>query len=139
MPMRTRSPRLLGLALLTAVFLAGSLFGMAMNRTLLAEEAPAAGDAACEHRGGKILDQLELSPSQRTEVDHILERRRAQTEAFWDSAGPRLRALTDTTRAEIRAVLTPAQAAEYDRLRAERRAAKEAERARDAERSRDAS
>lgn len=139
MPMRTRSPRLLGLALLTAVFLAGSLFGMAMNRTLLAEEAPAAGDAACEHRGGKILDQLELSPSQRTEVDRILERRRAQTEAFWDSAGPRLRALTDTTRAEIRAVLTPAQAAEYDRLRAERRAAKEAERARDAERSRDAS
>lgn len=123
-PDSSRRARLLGIALLLATFVAGGLGGAAMTRALQATQAPpAAGPPTPCERRQRILDQLDLTAEQRAQVDRILERRRAETEHFWDSAGPRLRVITDSTRAEIRALLTPEQQAEYDRLRAERKAA----------------
>jgi hypothetical protein len=58
-----------------------------------------------------------------------MARRRERTDALWQTDGARIRAAVDSTRAEIRAVLTPAQATEYDRLRAERDAKKRREQA----------
>lgn len=141
MPIHDGSPkraRLLGVGLLALMFVAGGLSGMAMTQVLVAKETPAAGarDGSCRdgERRQKIIDQLDLRPEQRARVDRILERRREQTELFWDSASPRLRTLTDSARAEIRAVLDPAQRAEYDRLREERKRQHELEKARDGDR-----
>lgn len=134
-PRPPRRARLLGIALLVATFAAGMLAGAAFDRTLVAREPAAAQEPDCHGPAGRktrmILDQLDLTPEQRVRVDAVMERRRAQADAFWKEEGPRMRRLVDSTRAEIRAVLTPAQRAEYDRLRAEHRAARRAERDRD--------
>lgn len=126
--------RLLGIALLVVTFAAGMLAGAAFDQALAAREpAPAAQPGWHCHgphgqKTSRILDRLDLSPEQRARVDAIMARRRVEAEAYWDREGPRMRAMVDSTRAEIRAVLTPAQRAEYDRLREQHRAARRAER-----------
>jgi Spy/CpxP family protein refolding chaperone len=130
-----RRARLLGLALLALTFVAGALAGAAFSRTLVAREPqPAAASAAgapCPPRDGggtpRILRELDLTAEQQRRIDAITARRRVQMDAFWNGEGRRLRAIVDSTRAEIRAVLTPAQAAEYDRLREEHRRRKHRE------------
>lgn len=126
--------RLLGLALLVATFAAGMLAGAAFDRTLTAREPEPVQEPGwhCHGPHGKktsmILDQLDLSPEQRRRVDAIMARRRAQADTFWKREGPRMRGIVDSTRVEIRAVLTAGQRAEYDRLREQYRAARRAER-----------
>lgn len=126
--------RILGAILLVVTFLAGGLAGAASLRVLnAAEPQPALPPGThChgphEKRGGRWLEQLNLSAEQRAKVEQIMERRREQTSAFWENEGARLRVLVDSTRNEIRAVLTPEQRAEYDRLRAQRKAARETRR-----------
>lgn len=126
-PTRTR---ILGSALLLAMFVTGGLAGAAFTRVLNAEEPSPAGQAGVHCHGphdkakrkGAWLQQLNLTPEQRVQVEQIMERRRAETRAFWDQEGVRLRAIVDSTRNEVRAVLTPAQRARYDELRARHRA-----------------
>jgi Spy/CpxP family protein refolding chaperone len=106
----------------------GGLVGAAASRVLEARPAAPAGEQAtgdaCEQKDRDLLASLDLSPPQRERIDEILARRRQQADAFWQDAGPRLHELMDSTRAEIRTVLTPEQRAEYDRLRTERREAR---------------
>lgn len=126
-PDSPRQARLLGVALLFATFAIGGLAGAAAVRLSAAREPAAAAPAAEgrtpreECRRTSTLDRVGLTPEQRERVNAVLERRRRETGAFWDEYGPILRAIVDSTRAEIRAVLTDEQRAEYDRLRAERR------------------
>lgn len=134
-PNSPRRTRLLGIAILAAVFAAGGLAGAATDRVLDARppapaDSAAASPEACRAETGRkrILDQLDLSPEQRRQVDAIMDRRRAETEAFWKNEGRRMRAIVDSARADVRAVLNPTQRAEYDRLREERRRRHEAER-----------
>lgn len=126
-----RRTRLLGFALLIAVFVVGSLVGFSFNHVLEAREPARARSCAAraEKHHASILSQLDMAPEQQAQVDRILERRRGQIDAFWEGEGTRLRAIVDSTRAEIRTVLTPAQRAEYDRLRAEHRARRKAQKA----------
>lgn len=130
LPTRLNRTRTLGIALLAVTFLVGGLAGAAFLRVLSAQEeaATAPDPGGCRGKGGGkeafLIDRLELSPEQRARVDGILERRREQTEAFWEREGGRLHLIVDSTRAEIRSVLSPAQQAEYDRLRAEHRVRK---------------
>ncbi|HEX2191503.1 MAG TPA: hypothetical protein VHG51_21505 [Longimicrobiaceae bacterium] len=133
---RPSRARLLGIALLVATFAAGLLAGAAFDRTLAAREPEPPQEAGwdCRGHGAKtsmILDRLDLTPEQRTRVDAVMERRRAQADSFWEREGPRMRAIVDSTRAEVRAILTPEQRAEYDRLREEHRAARRAARERE--------
>ena len=130
MPTATRA-RALGLALLATIFAAGALAGAAFQRVSHRPTADAAAaDSACEpRRKGLIVYQVNPSPEQRARIDAIMERRREEMDAFWEGEGRKLRAIVDTTRNEIRAVLTPAQRVEYDRLVAEARARKEREKA----------
>jgi Spy/CpxP family protein refolding chaperone len=115
----------IGLALLVITFVAGALAGAAVNRVLEARPASTAAAPAqrgsCEEREQDVFERLDLSPQQRERVDEILTRRREQADIFWQESGPRLRVLMDSTRAEIRNVLTPEQRAEYDRHRQERK------------------
>ena len=132
--MNARNPsrmRIAGMALLAVTFAVGMLAGTAFGRVLTAREPDAATAAAeCEQKRGPhhIFDELDLSAEQRTRIDGIMARRRERTDSLWQTDGARIRAAVDSTRAEIRAVLTPVQAAEYDRLRAERDEKKRRER-----------
>lgn len=123
--------RVLAFVVLVATFLAGGAAGIAADRFV--RPTPAAAEAGGEerekdadkrHRRGHVLDQLSLTAEQQARIDGILERRRGELEAFWDEAGPELRAIADSARADIRAVLTADQRERYDRLLAERRAEK---------------
>jgi Spy/CpxP family protein refolding chaperone len=121
-----RKARLLGFALLVATFAIGAFAGAATDRVLTARApAQAAREEGRERSRDRdrisTLEQLELTPEQRVRIDSVLERGRRKTQAFWDQHGPTLRAIVDSTRAEIRGLLTPEQRAEYDRLRAEHR------------------
>jgi Spy/CpxP family protein refolding chaperone len=132
--MNARNPsrmRMAGMALLAVTFAVGMLAGTAFGRVLTAREPDAASAAAeCEQKRGPhhIFDKLDLTAQQRTRIDAIMARRRALTDSLWQTDGARIREAVDATRAEIRAVLTPAQAVEYDRLRAEREDLKRRER-----------
>jgi Spy/CpxP family protein refolding chaperone len=115
--------RLLGAALLGVVFVAGTLVGAAADRVLHAGESVSAerADWDCRPRRGHhtLFDQLDLQPEQRARVDSIMEESNRRVRAFWAEEGAAVRAMVDSTRAEIRGVLTPEQAAAYDRLREE--------------------
>jgi Spy/CpxP family protein refolding chaperone len=137
-----RGSKLLAMVVLVATFVAGALSGAAVHRVLAAASAgsgvAARGDGSEEGRRGRgslddrLLAELDLNAEQRVRVDSVLERRRREMEAFWDTTGPRVREIVDTTRAEIRLLLTPSQRAEYDRLREEwRREHREREAARE--------
>lgn len=134
--MNARNPRrmrLAGMALLAVTFVVGMLAGTAFGRVLKAGEPAAGSPAAAECRGERgphyIFDELELSPDQRARIDGIMARRRARTDSLWKTDGTRIRASVDSTRAEIRAVLTPAQRTEYDALRQKHDERKRRERA----------
>ncbi|HEX6371800.1 MAG TPA: hypothetical protein VF006_22955 [Longimicrobium sp.] len=132
--MNARNPsrmRMAGMALLAVTFAVGMLAGTAFGRVLSAREPNARTAAAeCEQKRGPhhIFDELELTPEQRTRIDGIMARRRERTDSLWKTDGTRIRAAVDSTRAEIRAVLTPDQAVEYDRLRQEHEDRKRRER-----------
>jgi Spy/CpxP family protein refolding chaperone len=115
--------RLLGAALLGVVFVAGTLVGAAADRVLHAGESISAERAEwdCRPRRGHhtLFDQLQLDPEQRARVDSIMEESNRRVRAFWTEEGAAVRAMVDSTRAEIRGVLTPEQTATYDRLREE--------------------
>jgi hypothetical protein len=125
----TRRPRLLGSVLLILTFLVGALAGAAFQQAVGARELDDRSVAAKERDGrvaeGDIFDRIGVSPEQRAEIDRILEHRREELDAFWAEAGPRLRAITEETREEVKALLTPEQRETFNRLRAERKAMKE--------------
>ncbi|HEV3052198.1 MAG TPA: hypothetical protein VGX50_17950, partial [Longimicrobium sp.] len=91
---------------------------------------PAAARECRDERGPRhLFEEVDLSPEQRARIDAIMARRRALTDSLWQTDGARIRAAVDSTRAEIRAVMTPAQAAEYDQLRQKHEDRKRRERA----------
>jgi hypothetical protein len=68
-----------------------------------------------------VLDRLSLTEAQRASVDEIIQRRNGLTEAMLREVYPKLRTQVDSANIEIRALLTPDQQAEFDRLREEMR------------------
>ena len=66
-------------------------------------------------------EDLGLDAVQRAHVDSIFARRRVEIDSFWKGPGKSLRAIMDSTRQDVRNVLTPEQRARFDRRRAEGR------------------
>ena len=66
-------------------------------------------------------EELGLDSLQRARVDSVFARRRVQIDSFWKGPGRSLRAIMDSTRQEVRAVLTPEQRARFDRRHMEGR------------------
>ncbi|HEX6041211.1 hypothetical protein, partial [Longimicrobium sp.] len=125
-----RRTRLTGMALLIITFAAGMLAGTAFSRVLTAGETEARVAKCDDERGPhNIIDELGLTADQRVRVDSIMARRRQRTDSLWQEDGVRIRAAVDSARAEIRTVLTPRQASEYDRLRAQHDADRKRKRA----------
>jgi hypothetical protein len=66
-------------------------------------------------------EELGMDSLERVRVDSIFARRRVQIDGFWKGPGKALRSIMDSTREEVRAVLTPEQRARFDRRHMERR------------------
>lgn len=117
--------RLLGFSLLAITFVAGALAGAAIDRAV--GDEPQASEARQDRRGDDqrgrswLIDRVEMSDAQRASIDSILELRAQRMRAVWREVEPQLDAISDSARAEIMAVLTPEQRAEYDKLRDRRR------------------
>jgi Spy/CpxP family protein refolding chaperone len=113
-----RSPRLIGAALLLAAFIAGAAVGFAFDRVVRPEPRLKTFVVADMSR---VLDRLELTTQQRAQADSILLRRAPTTERMMFDVADRLRSLSDSVDAELRAILTPQQRARLDSLRGERK------------------
>jgi Spy/CpxP family protein refolding chaperone len=122
MMVTAKRARLTGMVLLAIAFLVGSLTGAAAIRVADADAPPKLMRSKAKQPPAHLLERLELSAEQRARVDAILERRRQEMEQFWDVHRPTLRAIADSARAELRAVLTPEQRAIEEQHMAERRA-----------------
>jgi hypothetical protein len=133
--------RLVTALVLVAVFGAGVLLGLAADSNLRAdptEIVTESGDdegGAEESRGGRTLTYLRVEPneSQLTLIDSIVAEHRARTNALDEDLRAKYRSdfrvILLETREAIKEVLTPQQAAEYQRLLDERDARDAAERA----------
>lgn len=110
--------------LLLMVFAAGMIteawvfrFRTQRIRTMMTGQHPPFGVERDRHFG----DELGLDSLERMRVDSIFARRRVEVDSFWKGPGKSLRAIMDSTRDEVRAVLTPEQRARFDRRHMERR------------------
>jgi Spy/CpxP family protein refolding chaperone len=113
--------RLLGFALLAVTFVAGALSGAALERVLGADEPPRPERSGEGRRRAYVIDGIEMSAGQRAAIDSILDRRSERMRVVWKEVEPHMEAITDSTRADIMAVLTPEQRAEYEHALQERR------------------
>ncbi|HEX2219872.1 MAG TPA: hypothetical protein VHG35_13790 [Gemmatimonadales bacterium] len=72
-----------------------------------------------------LLDDLSLSREQRAAIERAFDSREDRLESYWEAQLPELETLIDSSRDEIRAILTPEQRAIYDsqlmRLRSDSR------------------
>jgi len=110
--------------LLLMVFAAGMIteawvrgFRTQRMHTMMTGQGAPFGAERDRHFGEDLgMDSLE-----RARVDSIFARRRVQIDSFWKGPGKSLRSIMDSTREEVRAVLTPEQRARFDRRHMERR------------------
>jgi hypothetical protein len=110
--------------LLVMVFAAGMITDAWVRRlrmqhmhTTMQGRRPPFGAERDRHFG----EDLGLDSLQRVLVDSVFARRRVQIDSFWKGPGRALRAIMDSTRQEVRSVLTPEQRAKFDRRHMEGR------------------
>ncbi|MGD8868607.1 MAG: hypothetical protein PVI01_13300 [Gemmatimonadales bacterium] len=116
-----------GVALLVVMFVAGVLAGMALERLRARPDFPPPGQERGmgmirpfgPERLPPMFEALNLTADQQAQIAEIIEQSRPRTDELLESMLPRLRAVTDSVRNEIRAVLTPEQAAKLDSLMAD--------------------
>jgi Spy/CpxP family protein refolding chaperone len=106
--------KLQGFLLLAVVFVIGAFAGAAFERAR--EARPGAPPPAGEGVPPAWREQLRLTADQDRQIHEILEKNRPRADAVLDQFLPRLRAMTDSVRAEVRTVLTPEQQELFDRL-----------------------
>jgi hypothetical protein len=123
----TWAARRTAVLLLLAVFLAGGLAGWLLEDVVdeihwpgghgegSRIDRPDDDEPLDDDAEEDFLESLGLSRAQLDSVDLILDRREDRLEDYWRSRVPDLQALIDSSRQEIRALLTPGQGAAYDR------------------------
>lgn len=125
---RESRTRLATIGVLALVFVAGGAVGAALQRVLAPEPGAAvAGGAVGDRRERedgrrerrRIVDRVGLTEEQRAKVDSIVEYHRVRVGEVWREMGPRFEAIAESTRADIKRILTPEQRARYDSLLAE--------------------
>ena len=105
--------RLMGVAVLVAMFAVGGLTGAVVQRTATASEGR--GNSR-PPRGPSLFETLQLTEDQQAQVCSIMQRRSEQVrpyneaiKAFWEQQAPAMRAVFDAANAEMDSVLTPEQ------------------------------
>jgi Spy/CpxP family protein refolding chaperone len=106
--------RIVVLLLFVVGFLAGAL---AMNMYRARQWSPRAGG-----RGGfeQMIDRLNLTQDQRTQVDSIFEDARKQLSELRQESEPRFREVRKNTDERLQAVLTPEQWAQFQEMTSRR-------------------
>jgi len=105
--------RVQGVLLLAAVFLIGALAGAAFERARRARPAPPPHPRGQGFLPG-LRDELGLTEEQDRRIHEILEGNRPRADSLMNRFLPRLRALTDSIRQEVRGELTPEQQKIFD-------------------------
>jgi Spy/CpxP family protein refolding chaperone len=113
MPERSRS-RVIAVALLALAFVAGAAAGAAADRVFTSK--PFIRTQITRDMSG-VLDRLALTPQQRAKADSIIQRSAPRTEAAMLEIAERLRTVSDSVDAELRAILTAEQRTRLDSLR----------------------
>lgn len=111
--------KLQGVALLAIAFVVGGLGGMAAERMRAARAVRPAPMAHMGMRGFPPgFDALNLTSSQQERIQAIFRAHRPRTDSVLRASLPRLRAIQDSVRAQIHAVLTPDQQGLFDEMEA---------------------
>ncbi len=131
--MITRTHRTAILVLL-AVFLVGGMVGWLLEEVVEDRDWPSLElehddddgrqrdhDPLDDDAEEVFLKRLGLSAEQSRAADRLLDEREDRLEAYWKGRIPEIEALVDSTRQEIRKLLTPDQQAAYDRWIGEQR------------------
>lgn len=132
--------KLLASLVLLGAFIGGAAIGVAGDRAAHAEER---NSHSLDSRSywDRIGAEWKLTPAQRTVIDSLMDAQRRKITALYaplrpalDSVNTRAGAVSDSTQAQLRLILTPEQRvkldamrAELKRRRAERRARREAD------------
>jgi Spy/CpxP family protein refolding chaperone len=108
--------------LLVVVFGAGTAVGAALDHM---GRAPQAAFAPPPLRGRPRrlppwLEQMDLTQEEHAKIKSILDAQRPKVDIVMNDILPKLQALSDSTFAQIRGVLTPDQQARFDRERPRR-------------------
>ena len=118
-PVSPRRVWLLATAALLLAFIGGALAGAAWERY---QRAHRHETVPRERRFGEMLKRrYGLSDDQAARIEAIVRRRRPRVDSLMATVQPQVDAAFDSTRAEIRALLTPGQRAKFDRDQARRR------------------
>ncbi|MEZ4649330.1 MAG: hypothetical protein R3E97_11230 [Candidatus Eisenbacteria bacterium] len=110
------------LFLLFAVFAIGVFAGVAGTRLLSTPQGPPQKKPPKHEHPDRpglpphLTEKLSLTSEQETQIDEILQRSQSRTDAIFEEFMPRVRATTDSVRAEIRAILTPEQQKTFDEM-----------------------
>ena len=67
----------------------------------------------------KIDKELQLTADQKAQLKTIITERIEKTQAVYKEIEPKLQAIKDESRGKMRAVLTPAQLAKWEKMKAE--------------------
>jgi hypothetical protein len=110
---------------LAAVFLVGLAGGAVLEEVVDDVEWPFASQDRGDHdrpddpmdddAEEAFFDRLGLPAEGREAVERALDQREDRLKRYWEGKIPELQALVDSSRAEIRQLLTPEQQAAYDR------------------------
>jgi Spy/CpxP family protein refolding chaperone len=106
--------RVIAAALLALAFIAGTAAGVAADRLLTPK--PIIRERITRDMSG-VLDKLALTPQQRVQADAIIQRSAPRTETAMLEVAERLRTVSDSVDAELRAILTTEQRTRLDSLR----------------------
>ena len=121
----TRTKRL-ALAFYVGAVLAGATVGITLDRWLLREQLVREWNNPRAARE-RLADELGLDATQPTALDTILDGRNRSYDALMAPIRPQVDSLQAQARAQVRQLLTPEQLAIYDRMQAEREAARRQE------------
>lgn len=121
----TRTKRL-ALAFYVGAVLAGAAIGVTIDRWFFRESLVREWNNPRAARA-RFADELGLDATQRTALDTILDRRNARYEELMAPVRPQQDSLQAAARSQIRQLLTPEQLAIYDKMQAEREAARRQE------------
>lgn len=109
------------LMFLLGALLVGGALGFSADRVILRDKICSSGKDQKGWRA-RMFDDLDLSADQRAAMDSILDDRHRQMRALMAPVRPRLDSISDAAWAQMTTVMTDAQRAEFERLRAEARA-----------------
>jgi Spy/CpxP family protein refolding chaperone len=121
-PVSPRRVWLLATVALLLTFVAGSLAGVAWERAQHSQSRRHdGGGRGGRHFGAMLKERYDLSDEQARRIEAIVQRRRPRIDSLMATVQPRIRSAFDSTRAEIRVLLTPEQRVKFDRDQEERR------------------